>query len=84
MLMTEEPGSVLNARERIRTGLFYTSLYRQAAFGVDGGFLLVPFARALLCLPMYVNAGTSALAITLHSVTSIANYVRLGAQLDYA
>jgi len=34
-------------------------------------------------LPMYLIAGTSALAIAIHSVTSIANYVRLGVTLDY-
>ena len=52
--------------------------------GAAGGFLLVPFMSMILHLPMYVVAGTSALAITLHSITSIANYVRLGVELDYA
>ena len=55
-----------------------------SALGVGGGFLLVPFMSMILRLPMYVIAGTSALAISLHSITSVANYVRLGAQLDYA
>ncbi|NNJ98264.1 MAG: sulfite exporter TauE/SafE family protein [Gammaproteobacteria bacterium] len=54
-----------------------------SALGVGGGFLLVPYMSIILRLPMYVIAGTSALAITVHSITSIANYVRLGVQLDY-
>ena len=38
----------------------------------------------ILRLPMHIIAGTSALAITLHSLTSVANYVRIGVELDYA
>ena len=34
-------------------------------------------------LPMYIIAGISALAIPLHSMTSIANYARPGIELDY-
>ena len=52
-----------------------------SALGVGGGFLLVPFMSIIMRLPMYVIAGTSALAIVLHSITSIANYVRLGVEL---
>jgi uncharacterized membrane protein YfcA len=55
-----------------------------SALGVGGGFLLVPFMSIIMRLPMYVIAGTSALAIAIHSIASIANYVRLGVQLDYA
>jgi uncharacterized membrane protein YfcA len=55
-----------------------------SALGVGGGFLLVPFMNIVLRLPMHIIAGTSALAITLHSLTSIANYVRIGVELDYA
>lgn len=55
-----------------------------SALGVGGGFLLVPFMSIVMGLPMYVIAGTSALAILVHSVTSIGNYVRLGIELDYA
>ena len=55
-----------------------------SALGVGGGFLLVPFMSIVMRLPMYVIAGTSALAIAIHSITSIANYVRLGVQLDLA
>ena len=54
-----------------------------SAFGVGGGFLLVPFMSMLMRLPMAVIAGTSALAILIHSLTSIANYMRLGVSLDY-
>ncbi len=53
-----------------------------SALGVGGGFLLVPFMSIVMRLPMYVIAGTSALAIAMHSVTSIANYMRLGVELD--
>jgi uncharacterized membrane protein YfcA len=54
-----------------------------SALGVGGGFLLVPFMSIVMRLPMFVIAGTSALAILMHSVTSITNYVRLGIELDY-
>ena len=54
-----------------------------SALGVGGGFLLVPFMSIIMRLPMYVIAGTSALAIAVHSLTSIGNYVRLGIALDW-
>jgi uncharacterized membrane protein YfcA len=54
-----------------------------SALGVGGGFLLVPFMSIVMRLPMYVIAGTSALAILMHSITSITNYVRLGIELDF-
>jgi len=53
-----------------------------SALGVGGGFLLVPFMVLLLGLPMFLVAGTAALAIAVSSVTSIANYIRLGVELD--
>ena len=53
-----------------------------SALGVGGGFLLVPFMTILLGLPMFIVAGTAALAIAVSSVTSIANYMRLGVELD--
>jgi uncharacterized membrane protein YfcA len=53
-----------------------------SALGVGGGFLLVPFMSIVMRLPMYVIAGTSALAILIHSTISISNYIRLGIQLD--
>ena len=53
-----------------------------SALGVGGGFLLVPFMSIVMRLPMYVIAGTSALAIAIHSITSITNYIRMGIELD--
>lgn len=53
-----------------------------SALGVGGGFLLVPFMALVLHLPMFVIAGTAALAIFVSSATSIANYVALGVRLD--
>jgi len=53
-----------------------------SALGVGGGFLLVPFMTIVLSLPMFIVAGTATLAIAVSSVTSIANYVRLGVELD--
>jgi len=53
-----------------------------SALGVGGGFLLVPFMNILLGLPMFIVAGTAALAIVVSSATSIANYMRLGVELD--
>ena len=54
-----------------------------SALGVGGGFLLVPFMSIVMRLPMFIVAATSALAIMIHSITSIANYMRLGIELDY-
>ena len=53
-----------------------------SALGVGGGFLLVSFMTILLGLPMFIVAGTAALAIAVSSITSIANYVRMGIELD--
>lgn len=55
-----------------------------SALGVGGGFLLVPFMAMILHLPMFVIAGTAALAIFVSSGASIANYVVLGVHLDLA
>lgn len=54
-----------------------------SALGVGGGFLLVPFMSIIMRLPMFIVAATSALAIAIHSITSIGNYMRLGIELDY-
>ena len=54
-----------------------------SALGVGGGFLLVPFMTIIMGLPMFIVAGTAALAVAIHSLTSISNYVRLGVDLDY-
>ncbi len=43
--------------------------------GVGGGFLYVPFLTTVVGAPMYVVAGTSAMAVLLSMVTSIASYI---------
>lgn len=54
-----------------------------SALGVGGGFLLVPFMSSIMRLPMFVIAATAAMAIAVSSLTSIANYIRLGAVIDF-
>ncbi len=54
-----------------------------AALGVGGGFLLVPFMAMGLRLPMFVVAGTAALAVFVSSSASILNYVAMGVRLDW-
>ena len=54
-----------------------------AALGVGGGFLLVPYLASWLGLPMFVVAGTSALAVLVASLVSVANYLYLGARIDW-
>jgi len=53
-----------------------------SAFGVGGGFLLVPFMSSIMRLPMFIIAATAAMAIAISSITSIANYIRLGVEMD--
>jgi hypothetical protein len=55
-----------------------------AALGVGGGFLLVPYLSSMLGFPMFIVAGTSVLSILVSSATSIANYIRMGSNLDFA
>lgn len=55
-----------------------------SALGVGGGFLLVPFMVMALRLPMFVVAGTAALAVFISSSASIANYLVMGVRLDWA
>jgi uncharacterized protein len=43
--------------------------------GVGGGFLYVPFLISLVGAPMFVVAGTSALAVLLSMLTSITGYI---------
>jgi hypothetical protein len=53
--------------------------------GVGGGFLYVPYLTSIVGLPMFVVAGTSALAVLLSMVTSIASYLNFaGAAVDWA
>ena len=55
-----------------------------AAFlGVGGGFLLVPFLTSISELPMYLAAGTSALAVVVSMVTSIITLISKGTPLDW-
>ncbi len=56
-----------------------------AAFlGVGGGFLLVPFLTSVAQLPMYLAAGTSALAVLISMITSIATLMTKGTPLDWS
>lgn len=43
--------------------------------GVGGGFLLVPFLTSVAGLPMYLVAGTSAMAVFIGMINSIASYM---------
>lgn len=55
-----------------------------AAFlGVGGGFLLVPFLTSVAQLPMYLAAGTSALAVLISMVTSIVTLITKGTVFDW-
>jgi hypothetical protein len=45
--------------------------------GIGGGFLLVPFMTAVVGLPMFIVAGTSALAVVIGMVVSIFSYMVL-------
>lgn len=56
-----------------------------AAFlGVGGGFLLVPYLTSVAGLPMYLVAGTSALAVLIGMITSILSYLTQGALVDWS
>lgn len=55
-----------------------------AAFlGVGGGFLLVPFLTSITQLPMYLAAGTSALAVLVSMITSIITLMTKGTPIDW-
>lgn len=56
-----------------------------AAFlGVGGGFLLVPFLTSVAGLPMYLAAGTSALAVFVGMATSIGTFMSGGVPIDWS
>lgn len=57
-------------------GFFISAL--SSFIGVGGGFLYVPFLTSVVGLPMYVAAGTSALAVLISMVLSIFNYMVKG------
>ena len=65
----------------VATGLLVA--FVSSVLGVGGGFLLVPYLASWLGLPMFVVAGTSALAVLIASATSLGNYVYLGARVDW-
>ncbi|MFP3869165.1 MAG: sulfite exporter TauE/SafE family protein [Desulfobacteraceae bacterium] len=46
-----------------------------AFIGVGGGFLYVPYITSVVGLPMYLVAGTSALAVLISMITSIFSYM---------
>ncbi|MGO9116187.1 MAG: sulfite exporter TauE/SafE family protein [Desulfomonilaceae bacterium] len=51
--------------------------------GVGGGFLYVPFLTSIVGLPMYIVAGTSALAVLVGMISSIYGYMfRQGIPVD--
>jgi uncharacterized protein len=56
-----------------------------AFIGVGGGFLYVPYLTSIVGLPMFVVAGTSALAVFISMITSITTYINVaGAGMDWA
>jgi uncharacterized protein len=56
-----------------------------AFIGVGGGFLYVPYLTSVVGLPMFVVAGTSALAVLISMITSIGTYItQAGAGMDWA
>jgi uncharacterized membrane protein YfcA len=55
-----------------------------AFIGVGGGFLYVPYLTSVVGLPMFVVAGTSALAVLISMITSITTYINVaGAGMDW-
>jgi hypothetical protein len=55
-----------------------------AFIGVGGGFLYVPYLTSIVGLPMFVVAGTSALAVLISMITSITTYINVaGAGMDW-
>jgi uncharacterized membrane protein YfcA len=55
-----------------------------AFLGIGGGFLYVPFCTNIVNLPMYVVAGTSALAVFISMITSIFTFMFVkGTPIDF-
>lgn len=55
-----------------------------AFIGVGGGFLYVPFLTSVAGLPMYIVAGTSALAVLIAMITSIFTFMFIkGTPIDF-
>ncbi|MEW6660222.1 MAG: sulfite exporter TauE/SafE family protein [Thermodesulfobacteriota bacterium] len=63
-------------------GFFIAAI--SAFIGVGGGFLYVPFLTSVTGLPMYVVAGTSALAVFVSMITSIFTFMFVkGTPIDF-
>jgi uncharacterized membrane protein YfcA len=63
-------------------GFFIAAL--SSFLGIGGGFLYVPFLTSVVNLPMYVVAGTSALAVFISMVTSIFTFMFIkGTPVDF-
>lgn len=54
-----------------------------AFIGVGGGFLYVPFLTSVTGLPMFVAAGTSALAVLISMILSIFNFMIKGVTVHW-
>lgn len=76
-------GEVFGYRPASAFAAGFTIAALASALGVGGGFLLVPFMAMVLRLPMFVVAGTAALAVFVSSSASIANYMVMGVRLDW-
>jgi uncharacterized protein len=57
-------------------GFFISAI--SSFIGVGGGFLYVPFLTSVVGLPMFIAAGTSALAVLISMVLSIFNFMIKG------
>jgi uncharacterized protein len=62
-------------------GFFISAI--SAFIGVGGGFLYVPFLTSVVGLPMFVAAGTSALAVLISMILSIFNFMIKGVTVDW-
>lgn len=51
---------------------------------MGGGFLLVPFLTSITQLPMYLAAGTSALAVLVSMITGITTLLLHGVTVDWS
>ncbi|MCK5902744.1 MAG: sulfite exporter TauE/SafE family protein [Cocleimonas sp.] len=54
-----------------------------SAFGVGGGFLLVPFMVSFLRMPMFIIPATAAIVIFISGSISVTNYLMMGAKIDW-
>jgi uncharacterized protein len=62
-------------------GFFISAI--SSFIGVGGGFLYVPFLTSVVGLPMFVAAGTSALAVLISMILSIFNFMIKGVIVDW-